>query len=46
MCDPWQLNWHYVRHDTSCDHLFASDCTLLEWWTGHLELVEQALTTR
>ncbi|MFG1878006.1 phosphotransferase [Sphaerisporangium sp. NPDC049003] len=46
VCDLWQLNWHYVRHDTSCDHLFASACALLEWWTAHLELVEQALTTR
>ncbi|SNT60515.1 homoserine kinase type II [Streptosporangium subroseum] len=46
MCDLWQLNWHYERHDTSCDHLFISASAMLEWWSTHLELVEQTFTIR
>ncbi|MFD8560559.1 phosphotransferase enzyme family protein [Streptosporangium canum] len=46
VCDLWQLNWHYERHDTSCDHLFISASAMLEWWSTHLELMEQAFTSR
>ncbi|WP_433358853.1 phosphotransferase enzyme family protein [Streptosporangium sp. CA-115845] len=44
--DLWQLNWHYMRHNNSCDHLFGSACALLKWWSTHLVLMEQTLTSR
>lgn len=44
-CDFWQLTWHYVRGDQSCDHLFVSASALLRWWTGHRAGVEQAFTS-
>lgn len=46
VCDLWQLNWHYERHDTSCDHLFISAGAMLEWWSTHLGLMEQTFTSR
>ncbi|MEU9835919.1 phosphotransferase [Streptosporangium sp. NPDC048047] len=42
LCDLWHLRRHYARSDTSCDHLFASSCALLQWWSNHLNVVEQA----
>lgn len=46
VCDFWQLKRHYLRDDTSCDHLFASASALLWWWTEHRADVEEAVTSR
>lgn len=42
MCDYWHLEFHYDRGDHSCDHLFLSASRFLDWWTGHLDEVQQA----
>ncbi|KND39825.1 hypothetical protein IQ63_01720 [Streptomyces acidiscabies] len=42
MTDFWQLEFHYDRHDHSCDGLFTADEALLHWWTDRLGLVEEA----
>lgn len=46
VCDFWQLKWHYVKGDESCDHLFVSASALLWWWTGHQADVERVFTSR
>ncbi|HZM74567.1 MAG TPA: phosphotransferase [Candidatus Limnocylindrales bacterium] len=33
LTDFWQLDFHYNRHDYSCDHLFFSGERFLHWWT-------------
>ncbi|WP_371791566.1 phosphotransferase [Streptomyces sp. NBC_01471] len=42
MTDFWQLEFHYDRHDQSCDDLFLADEALLHWWTERLDAVERA----
>ncbi|WP_432832953.1 phosphotransferase [Dactylosporangium sp. CA-092794] len=42
--DLWQLELHYGRSDTSCDHLFVSASELLHWWTANLEAATDAFT--
>lgn len=42
MTDFWQLEFHYDRHDHSCDDLFTADEPLLHWWTDRLDLVQEA----
>ncbi|MFB8078578.1 phosphotransferase [Streptomyces sp. NPDC056013] len=44
MTDFWQLEFHYDRHDHSCDELFIADEALLHWWTERLDDVERAFT--
>jgi aminoglycoside phosphotransferase (APT) family kinase protein len=44
MTDFWQLEFHYDRHDHSCDDLFIADEALLHWWTQRLRVVEEAFT--
>ncbi|MBG0818658.1 phosphotransferase [Planomonospora sp. ID82291] len=45
MGDLWHLRRHYLRSDSSCDHLLAPSGALLKWWSHHLDRVEQAFTT-
>ncbi|MFJ9817677.1 phosphotransferase [Streptomyces sp. NPDC101151] len=42
MTDFWQLEFHYDRHDHSCDELFIADEALLHWWTERLDEIERA----
>ncbi|MGK5544993.1 phosphotransferase [Streptomyces sp. URMC 127] len=42
MCDYWHLEFHYDRGDHSCDHLFLSASRFLDWWTDHLDEVQEA----
>ncbi|MER7043913.1 phosphotransferase [Streptomyces jumonjinensis] len=42
MTDFWQLEFHYDRHDHSCDDLFIADEALLHRWTERLDEVERA----
>ncbi|MFE7709136.1 phosphotransferase [Streptomyces sp. NPDC057486] len=44
MTDFWQLEFHYYRHDLSCDDLFVADEALLHWWTERLDGVERTFT--
>lgn len=46
VADLWQLKSRYVKHDTSCDHLFRSASALVDWWTDHRDAVSEALTSR
>ncbi|GIG63173.1 hypothetical protein Lfu02_75450 [Longispora fulva] len=43
LCDFWHLDFHYLRADHGCDHLFVSATGLLEWWLEHEALVELAI---
>ncbi|MFF0623384.1 phosphotransferase enzyme family protein [Streptomyces sp. NPDC004296] len=42
-CDLRHLERHYLRHDPSRDHLFATQSLLLSWWSGHPEEVATVL---
>jgi homoserine kinase type II len=44
LTDFWHLDYHYDRDDHSCDDLFFSGETTLEWWTVHREEVQHAFT--
>jgi homoserine kinase type II len=46
VADFWQLKLHYVKHDSSCDHLFRSASALVAWWSEHRDAVSAALTSR
>lgn len=42
MTDLWILEFRYDRADSSCDHLYATSCTVLEWWTARRSQVREA----
>jgi homoserine kinase type II len=44
LTDFWHLDYHYDRDDRSCDDLFFSGESTLEWWTAHREEVLHAFT--
>lgn len=46
LTDYWVLEFHYDRDDHSCDDLWGPGESLLEWWTGHRDEVQDAFATR
>ncbi|MCC3764448.1 phosphotransferase [Glycomyces sp. TRM65418] len=46
LTDNWVIEWHYVRHNSACDHLLPGQTGLVKWWTIHYSQVEQALMGR
>jgi Ser/Thr protein kinase RdoA (MazF antagonist) len=42
MTDLWILEFRYDRADSSCDHLYATSCAVLEWWTARRGQVREA----
>jgi homoserine kinase type II len=42
MTDLWILRFRYDRADSSCDHLYAASCAVLEWWTARRGEVREA----
>ncbi|QSB06661.1 phosphotransferase enzyme family protein [Natronoglycomyces albus] len=43
MTDNWVIEWHYLRHNASCDHLLPGQTALIKWWTLHFAQVDHAL---
>lgn len=46
MCDLWHLDFHYLRGNCSCDHLFLPASRFLGWWTGRREEVQAAFAAQ
>jgi Ser/Thr protein kinase RdoA (MazF antagonist) len=46
MTDYWVLEFHYDRHDHSCDDLWGAGELLLDWWTSHRDDVQGAFAAR
>lgn len=44
LTDSWQLEFHYDRADSSCDHLFLESEAVLAWWCEHRVEVAAAFT--
>jgi homoserine kinase type II len=42
MTGLWILRFRYDRADSSCDHLYATSCAVLEWWTTRRGEVREA----
>ncbi|MFC4337993.1 phosphotransferase enzyme family protein [Salininema proteolyticum] len=43
LTDNWIVEWHYLRHNSACDHLLPGQTGLIKWWTLHYSQVEKAL---
>ncbi|HZC27768.1 MAG TPA: hypothetical protein VE287_12140, partial [Actinopolymorphaceae bacterium] len=44
LCGFWELDQHYNRGNTRCDHFFTGNSALVAWWSNHHEDVRTAFT--